>query len=167
MMFRLKSFEAGIALPIALIFLAIMMLIAVTAIHSVTLGEKITANARNQQLAFQAAETGLRFCETGAQMNHIVPIKGAAARPLDQMLTPAVDHANVWDIWPQAASTTVTLDQASTNQMKVQCLIEDVTASVALSPTQTKRDLTDKVYRITALANDPKTKVMLQSYLKF
>ena len=167
MMLRIKFFNAGIALPIALIFLAIMMMIGVTAISSVTLGEKMTANSRIQQLTFQGAEMGLRFCETGAQMNKIVPQKNAPARTLEQMITPAIANANVWDPWPGKASTTVSLDEANTNQMNVQCLIEDVTASIALSPTQTKRDLTAKVYRITALANNHKAKVMLQSYLKF
>jgi len=50
-----------------LIFLILMMLIDAVAIRNVTLDEKMTANSRDQQLAFQAVEKGLRHCEIVAQ----------------------------------------------------------------------------------------------------
>lgn len=158
--------QAGIALPMVLIFLVVMMLIGAVAIRNVTLDEKMAANSRNQQLAFQAAELGLRFCETGAQKNSIVQKTGVAAKTLNNMITPAVAGANVWDNWPTAAGTTVSLSTGTS-----QCIIEDVTATITLSPTQPKRDLSAKVYRITARGVDSSTNpvatVLLQSYFKF
>jgi type IV pilus assembly protein PilX len=158
--------QAGIALPMVLIFLVVMMLIGAVAIRNVTLDEKMSANSRNQQLAFQAAELGLRFCETGAQKNSIVQKTGVTAKPLASMITPAVAGANVWDSWPASATTTVTLSTGT-----AQCIIEDVTATITLSVTQPKRDLSVKVYRITARGVDSSTNpvatVLLQSYFKF
>ena len=163
--------QTGIALPMVLIFLVLMMVIGAVAIRNVTLDEKMAANARNHQLAFQAAESGLRHCETGAQRNAIVPKSGAAAQPLDSMITPAVAGANVWDVWPEKAATTATLSLAAGSGV-AQCIIEDVTSTIAIGPTQIKRDVTAKVYRVTAFGVDttlasPNAKVMLQSYLKF
>lgn len=153
--------QSGIALPMVLIFLVVMMLIGAVAIRNVTLDEKMAANSRNQQLAFQAAELGLRACETGAQKNSLT----AAAKPLASMITPAVPGANVWDTWPAAAATTVTVSTTT------QCIIEDVTATITLGPTQPKRDLSAKVYRITArgidAAANANATVLLQSYFKF
>lgn len=57
----------GIALPVTLIFLLVMTIIGVSAIRNVTLEEKMAGNLRSQQLAFEAAEQVLRFCETVAQ----------------------------------------------------------------------------------------------------
>ena len=55
--------QSGIVLPIVLIFLVVMTLIGITAIRNVTLEERMAGNSRDQQLAFQAAEEALRFCE--------------------------------------------------------------------------------------------------------
>jgi len=167
-----KNFpQSGIALPMVLVFLVLMMLIGAVAIRNVTLDEKMAANSRNHQLAFQAAESGLRHCETGAQRNAIVPKPGAAARQLDSMITKAAADANVWDVWPETAATTATVSLPD-GSGAAQCIIEDVTASIAMGPTQTKRDISAKVYRVTAFGVDtsmasPNAKVMLQSYLKF
>lgn len=157
--------QSGIALPMVLIFLVVMMLIGAVAIRNVTLEEKMAANSRNQQLAFQAAELGLRACETGAQKNSLIPAAGVAAKTLANMITPAIPGANVWDTWPAAAATTVTVSTTT------QCIIEDVTATITLGPTQPKRDLSAKVYRITArgvdAAANANATVLLQSYFKF
>ncbi len=47
----------------ALIFLLILTLIAVTAVTSSSLGEKMAANLKDQRTAFQAAEAALRAAE--------------------------------------------------------------------------------------------------------
>lgn len=163
--------QSGIALPMVLIFLVLMMLIGVVAIRNVTLDEKMAANSRNHQLAFQAAEMGLRYCETGAQKNSIVPKAGEDAKKLSSMITPGIPGANAWDVWPSAAATTATLDLPS-EAGAAQCIIEDVSGTIEIGPTQQKRDPSIKVYRITAFGVDStlagaNAKVMLQSYLKF
>jgi type IV pilus assembly protein PilX len=55
--------QSGFVLPTALIFLIIMTLIAITAIRRATSDEKISGNIRTQNIAFQAAESALRFCQ--------------------------------------------------------------------------------------------------------
>ncbi|WP_395822668.1 PilX N-terminal domain-containing pilus assembly protein [Collimonas sp.] len=160
--------QSGIALPMVLIFLVLMMLIGAVAIRNVTLDEKMAANSRNQQLAFQAAEKGLRHCEIGAQKNKIAQKPGDPEKPVANMLTPASANGNVWDTWPATAPTTVTL---SLSNGAAQCIIEDVSDTIALGVTQPKRDLSVKVYRITAFGVDTafataNAKVMLQSYFK-
>ncbi|AIY43277.1 Type IV fimbrial biogenesis protein PilX [Collimonas arenae] len=166
-----KFSQTGIALPMVLIFLVLMMLIGAVAMRNVTLDEKMAANSRNQQLAFQAAESGLRYCETGAQKNSIIPKAGAAAQPLDRMITTPVAGANVWDTWPATAPTTATLGLPAASGA-AQCVIEDVTTTIAMGGTQVTRDVSAKVYRVTAFGVDTtfasaNAKVMLQSYLKF
>ncbi|MEO6920050.1 MAG: PilX N-terminal domain-containing pilus assembly protein [Collimonas sp.] len=171
-----KSRQSGITLPMVLIFLVIMMLIGAVAIRNVTLDEKMAANARNQQAAFQAAERALRYCEAGAQNNSI------GGKTLSSMLTATTTNPNVWDnsaTWGGAAPATTAKLPAVTLPSGVvwtggtppqpQCIIEDVTLTIGLGPTQPKRDLTDKVYRITGRGMDVTTNavVLLQSYLKF
>lgn len=55
--------QAGIVLPVVLIFLVIMTILGITAIRNVTLEERMAGNSAYQQLAFQAAEMALRDCE--------------------------------------------------------------------------------------------------------
>jgi type IV pilus assembly protein PilX len=55
---RLK--QQGVVLITALIFLVVLTLIAVASMRTTGLEEKMAANALNQDLAFQAAEAGLR-----------------------------------------------------------------------------------------------------------
>lgn len=56
--------QSGFVLVVSMIFLIIMTMLAVTAIKKATLDEKVTGNLRAQDLAFQAAEKALRFCES-------------------------------------------------------------------------------------------------------
>jgi type IV pilus assembly protein PilX len=58
-----RQTQRGFVLPTALIFLIIMTLIAITAIRRATTDEKIAGNIRTQNIAFQAAESALRFCQ--------------------------------------------------------------------------------------------------------
>lgn len=59
-----KRQQNGFVLVVSMIFLIIMTMLAVTAIKKATLDEKVTGNLRAQDLAFQAAEKALRFCES-------------------------------------------------------------------------------------------------------
>jgi len=166
--------QAGIALPMVLIFLVVMMLIGAVAIRNVTLDEKMAGNSRNQQLAFQAAERALRYCETGTQNNSI------GGKSLSTMLTASTTNPNVWDnsaTWATGAAKTATLPAVTMPSGVTwtgappapQCIVEDVTATIGLGPTQPKRDLSVKVYRITARGVDATSNavVLLQSYLRF
>lgn len=55
--------QRGAALIVGLIFLVILTLLGVTAMQSSTLEERMAGNARDRNLAFQAAEAALRDAE--------------------------------------------------------------------------------------------------------
>lgn len=60
---RTKALQNGVTLFITLIFLAVLTMISLTAMQGSTLGEKIANNEIDRNLAFQAAEAGLRDAE--------------------------------------------------------------------------------------------------------
>lgn len=164
--------QAGVALPVVLIFLVVMLILGVTAIRNVTLGEKMAGNLRNQQLAFQAAEAGLRYCENALQ--GVIPAGGPA--PAKQ----APASPNLWEVadnWKDDAAASVALPRAvdknglPTDGLAAapRCMVEDVADSLALGPTEIKRDDSLQAYRITArgVGASDNAVVLLQSYLKF
>jgi type IV pilus assembly protein PilX len=57
------GWQRGAALAMSLVFLLILTLIAVTAVTTGSLGEKMAANLKDQRTAFQAAESALRAGE--------------------------------------------------------------------------------------------------------
>lgn len=60
---KYRTNQKGFVLAISMIFLLVMTGLAITAIRRSTLDEKVAGNLREQNLAFQAAETALRYCE--------------------------------------------------------------------------------------------------------
>ncbi|MFZ1324987.1 MAG: PilX N-terminal domain-containing pilus assembly protein [Candidatus Contendobacter sp.] len=60
---RVRSQQRGSTLIVALVFLLAMTLIGVTAMQSTSQQESMAGNARERNLAFQAAESGLRAGE--------------------------------------------------------------------------------------------------------
>jgi len=60
---HIKNRQSGVALITGLIFLVVMTIIVIAALRSSTLEERMAANARNRQLALQAAEAAMRDAE--------------------------------------------------------------------------------------------------------
>ena len=58
-----QTYQRGGALIISLVFLLVITLMAVTSMRSTTLQERMAGNTRDRNLAFQAAESGLREAE--------------------------------------------------------------------------------------------------------
>ncbi len=56
--------QKGFVLAVSMIFLIVMTVLAITAIRRTTLDEKVAGNLRVQNVAFQAAEKALRYCES-------------------------------------------------------------------------------------------------------
>ena len=90
--------QAGVVMVIALVALLLLSLIGTTAMKSSTLQEKISGNMRDQDLAFQAAEAGLRNAEefiesitTLAQFNNTAGLYQTGATP------------DVYNAWPTTA----------------------------------------------------------------
>jgi type IV pilus assembly protein PilX len=163
--FNIRLMQNGVALPVVLIFLVVMMLLGVTAIRNVTLGEKMAGNQRNQQLAFQAAEQALRYCENQLQSTPmgVTPI------------LPVTSGANNWEVdanWSNANSVDIlTTAQATAQGLSAppRCMVEDISKTLALDVTETVRDKSIRAFRVTARANGGAGTAitMLQSYLKF
>ncbi len=59
--------ENGAVLVISLIMLLVLMVLGVSSMSTVVLEEKMVGNMRDQDLAFQAAEAGIRDAETWIQ----------------------------------------------------------------------------------------------------
>ena len=73
--------EQGSVLVISLLILLIMSLLSITSVNNAVLEEKMAANSRNSQIAFQAAEAALREGENyvGESMTANTDINGDIA----------------------------------------------------------------------------------------
>ncbi|WP_172751352.1 PilX N-terminal domain-containing pilus assembly protein [Diaphorobacter sp. LR2014-1] len=61
-------------MAISLIFLAILSLVGLYAMRSSILGEQVSKNIRSNEIAAQAAETALRYCEDQVRTNQAITI---------------------------------------------------------------------------------------------
>ena len=79
-----KHRQSGAALITGLIFMVVLTIIVISALRSATLEERMAANARNRQLALQAAEAAIREAES---------VINSGALPFDPF-TPKTFNAN-------------------------------------------------------------------------
>lgn len=88
--------QEGVALIVALIFLLLMNILAVTALGTTTLEERMASNMSDTNIAFQSAESALRGGENwiGGQMNKPVfdPADGT-----DGLHLPSLSAVQVWE----------------------------------------------------------------------
>lgn len=61
--YKSKSAQGGIVLILALIMLVIISILTAITVRNATSSEAVNSNVRQTQLASQAAETALRYCE--------------------------------------------------------------------------------------------------------
>lgn len=61
--------QSGISLVVALVFLVALTLIGLAAMNNNVMQEKMAGNGKDSNLAFQAAEAGLRDAETDISVN--------------------------------------------------------------------------------------------------
>lgn len=165
--------QPGIALPVTLIFLIVMTMIGVTAIRNVTLEEKMSGNLRSRQLAFEAAEQGLRYCEALVQAK---PQADPASFPL-LAAGPVTDDSqhekNHWELaagWrSDAISIALPASVASSADLAEapRCMIEKMALA---GDREFQLNPADQLpaYRITArgVGTGSNVAVMLQSYLR-
>jgi len=86
---RAPSRQRGVALFLALVVLLIITILGVSALQTTTLSERMAANARDRDMAFQAAEAALRDAERYLQNATLNPfgnadglyVLGSNARP--------------------------------------------------------------------------------------
>ena len=163
----------GIALPVTLIFLLVMTIIGVAAIRNVTLEEKMAGNLRSQQLAFEAAEQVLRYCETLVQelsISHVAFPPHLPQGPIGDGINQGKNH---WELAENWRSDAVSIGLPSHVARSVglvkppRCMIEKMALTgdyeFDLNPAD---PLT--AYRITArgFGTSSNVTVFLQSYLR-
>lgn len=66
--------ESGAVLMVSLVMLLVLMVLGVSSMGTVILEEKMAGNMRDQDLAFQATEAGIRDAEARIQPLNILPI---------------------------------------------------------------------------------------------
>jgi type IV pilus assembly protein PilX len=71
--FHSDARESGSALIVALTFLLLLTLLGTTAMRGATMQERMAGNTRDWNVAFQAAEAGLRAAETFLQTTAVLP----------------------------------------------------------------------------------------------
>jgi len=79
--------EQGSVLVISLLILLIMSLLSITSINNAVLEEKMAANSRNNQFAFQAAEAALRAGETYVSTNMVTDTDFVSSETIDVSCT--------------------------------------------------------------------------------
>lgn len=152
--------QRGSALIVALVFLLAMTLIGVTAVQGTAQQESMAGNAREKNLAFQAAEAGLREGERwlAARANSIPPFPADMAQclfgsPSNNLPVPTTDWGTFWmDYNWDSCQTyiTGTLDQVI-NQP--QFAVEDLGTVTGSDSSRAGQALSEYfVFRITSRA---------------
>jgi len=94
---RDATWQRGSALIVALVFLLAMTLIGVTAMQGTTQQESMAGNARQRNLAFQAAEAALRAGEAVLQGATLPAFDNAGSNlGFRQPVTPTTDVGTYW-----------------------------------------------------------------------
>jgi len=119
--------QTGMALITGLIFMVVLTLLALAAMRTTTLEERMSGNARDRDLAFQSAEAALR---AGEQV-----LQGATlpAFALGTPLTPRIETATLTSYWqnthPWATQSVAISWQPAGTSAAPQYVIEDMGAS--------------------------------------
>lgn len=117
--------QAGVALITGLIFMVVLTLLALAAMRTTTLEERMSGNARDRDLAFQAAEAALR---AGEQV-----LQGATlpAFATGTSYTPRIAASTLSTYWPTHpwATQSVAAWQPEGTNSAPQYVIEEMGAS--------------------------------------
>lgn len=130
--------ERGAVLVVSLLLLLIMTIIGVTALTTNSLEERIAGNLRDQDLAFQAAESSVRACEgyvvstslTGqftATCDNGLCVPATAPPPYVWQDT----TLNVWNGTARSRAPTNTLSNVTSQPRYI---VEDVTSAFGCLP---------------------------------
>lgn len=108
--------QRGIVLIMALILLIMISLVATVAIRRATTGEQVSKGLRTQTVAFQAAETALRFCEDQTLKHNEVKSGATTLKPADY--PEGVANPSLWKTranWEPSAGKAVVIDTSVAN----------------------------------------------------
>ncbi len=161
--------QCGIALPAVLIFLVVIVLLTTTAMRNVLLEEKIAANLRSRQLAFEAAEQALRYCERLVE----TPPDDAKYPQLDAGYSATKAGDKPWNLIGNWRDSAISMALPSSAKATVgwaeapRCMIEKIMMRTR-QEYQLQADDAPPAFRITArgVGMTDKVVVLLQSYLR-
>jgi type IV pilus assembly protein PilX len=175
--------QRGVVLVVALLMLVIISVVATLSVRNATSSEAISGGVRTTQLATQAAEIALRYCEdsvaqvAGATATFVTTFTSDKIQPYSS--TPSWQSTTVWD----ASSTSIfVLPTASVNASNVsttyarmpECMVmsvpeADITGSTAATKTYviTARGFGPEVAAATGADRRPQgSEVWLQSTIE-
>lgn len=91
--------QRGTALVMALVFLLLMTMLGITAINTSTLEERMAGNTKDQNLAFQAAETALRAGELWVEGRTLATDLSPPTPPTPAhgIYNPSTTGTEIWD----------------------------------------------------------------------
>lgn len=158
-----RSRQSGVVLIVALIMLLLLTLIGVTGMQTTNLEEKMAANAKEQNIAFQVAESALLDAEAYVLANPVSIYNGANGLLNTGDAEPDFFASATW----QGTASRTTANNFATNlglPAGTQYLPRYVIKKIANIPASGS-DPAKTVFRITARAigNNPGTQVILQS----
>lgn len=135
-----RSGEHGAVLVVSLLLLLVMTIIGVTALSTNSLEERIAGNLRDQDLAFQASESGVRACE-GYVLNNTLSGQFTATCANGLCVPAAAPPAatQVWqdaalDVWSGTAKSQETPNALLNVASQPRYIVEDVTNSLGCLP---------------------------------
>ncbi len=173
----MQTTQKGVVLAMVLIFLVILMALGIAAVRNATLEERMAGNFRSQQLAFQAAEQALHFCENYIQAGSASALAaGVKFHDPGPISGGANDGKNYWEIesfWKDDAFSTQLPILAVQNlngvsdplDARPRCMVEQMDA--LFSPLSPDEKDAKSQFRITArgVGSHSNSVVLLQSYL--
>jgi len=145
--------QKGVVLVVSLIMLLLLTIIGLTGTQVTSLEEKMTGNSRNQNLAFQSAESALRAGEA-VLTQAVLPVftaSGANGLYLESATSP--NENDNWAIFNVASYSANTLtDVAATPQYIIQQMDSGDTSASGSSSLDAGSYSASDMYRVTARA---------------
>lgn len=158
--------QLGVALITGLIFLVMLTLLAITAMQSTTLEERMAGNARSRDLAFQGAEAAVRAAEVVLSGASLPAFNGSKVGYYAQLANGA--SADYWKSTHNWAGQSVAFSGTLTGVKEARFVVEALPASMGSGGDDSlvaKALSGGEIYRITArgIGTDGTSTVILQT----
>lgn len=164
--------QRGLALVMGMLILIVLSILGITALSMTTLQETMTGNLRDQELAFQSAETALRDAERQLAGMQVACSHADVAPPPNSSIQVTGPDGQSVKVWSRTASGIPDpLDDTSwANATPYSGTLTEVAAQPQYTVEEIGFDTTDNtaVYRITArgVGGTTAARSVLQSYYR-
>lgn len=159
--------QRGVALVIALIFLLVLTMIGVSAMQTTTIQERMAGNVRDRNVAFQAAEAGLRDAEAELESATLAPVASDEPYYYDEF---APSSPPWWQTFDWDDDSAVGMVPVEGTHDVARYVVEDIEAFKTSGVTVTGQAVSEVyMYRITVKGTglSPTAEVFLQSTYKY